>query len=412
MPRKAPELAAVAVKRLTKPGLYAVGGVAGLHLQVRGVDARSWILRATVGGKRRDIGLGGFPDVPLADAREKARHTRAQIEQGIDPVNVKREARSALEAAQKKEITFEQSAREYIAAKQGEWKNAKHSQQWGNTLESYAYPIIGKMQVKDVELSHIIKILEPIWSDKTETAKRLRGRVEAVLDWAKVRGYRNGENPARWKGFLDTILPAPGKIAKKDHHKALPVDKVGQFMQDLALRDGMSARALEFLVLTAARSGEVRGATWDEIDLKNGVWIIPAQRMKAGKEHRIPLSKKAVSILESLPRFKGVNVCFATARGGQLSDMALTAVMRRMELDAVPHGFRSSFRDWAAERTNYPREIAEQALAHTIGKVEAAYRRTDMLEKRRRMMEEWARFCATVQADGEVIAIRGLNNDR
>lgn len=407
MPKKAPELSALEVKRLTKAGFYAVGGVAGLHLQVNNSGARSWILRATVGGKRRDIGLGGFPDVPMADAREKARQARLQIEQGIDPVQARKEARSLLEAAQRKEITFEQSAREFMASKGVEWKNAKHSQQWENTLASYAYPIIGKLQVKDVELGHVVKILEPIWTEKTETAKRLRGRVESVLDWSTVRGYRTGENPARWKGYLDTILPAPSKVAKRDHHKALPVDEMGKFIQDLQVREGVSARALEFLVLTAARSGEVRGAKWDEIDLKNAVWIIPAERMKAGKEHRVPLSKKAMDILKGLPRFEGTDFCFSAPKGGQLSDMALTAVMRRMELNAVPHGFRSSFRDWAAERTNYPREIAEQALAHTIGKVEAAYRRTDMLEKRRRMMEEWAKFCNNVRPEGKVVAISG-----
>lgn len=410
MPRKAPELSALAVKRLIQPGFYAVGGVAGLHLQVNDSGARSWILRATVGNKRRDIGLGGFPDVPLADAREKARQTRLQIEQGIDPVQARKEARSLLEAAQQAEISFEKSAKEYMASKGVEWKNAKHSQQWENTLATYAYPVIGKLQVKDIELSHVVKILEPIWLEKTETAKRLRGRIEAVLDWATVRGYRKGENPARWKGFLDTILPAPGKVAKRDHHKALSVDQVGQFMQDLQVRDGISARALEFLVLTAARSGEVRGATWDEIDLKKAIWTVPANRMKAGKEHRVPLSKKAVEILKNAPRFEGVDYCFPAPKGGQLSDMALTAVTRRMELEAVPHGFRSTFRDWAAERTNYPREIAEQALAHTIGKVEAAYRRTDMLEKRRRMMEDWAGFCGTAKANdksNKVVAIRG-----
>lgn len=325
MPKKAPELSALAVKRLTKAGFYAVGGVAGLGLQVSKGGARSWILRATVGSKRRDIGLGGYPDVPLADARDKARQTHLQIEQGIDPVQVKKEAKSALEAAQKKEITFEQSAKEYMASKGVEWKNAKHSQQWENTLSSYAYPVIGKLQVKDVELGHIVKILEPIWAEKTETAKRLRGRIEAVLDWATVRCYRTGDNPARWKGYLDTILPAPGKIAKKDHHRALPVDDVGKFMRDLQARDGISARALEFLVLTAARSGEVRGATWDEIDLNNAIWTIPAERMKAGKEHRVPLSARAVEILKAMPRFDGVNYCFPAPKGGQLSDMSINS---------------------------------------------------------------------------------------
>lgn len=412
MPRKAQELSALAIKRLEKRGHHAVGGVAGLLLQITRSGSKSWILRATVGQKRRDIGLGGYPDVTLAEAREKARQARLQIEQGVDPVQARQEVRSQLEAAQQSDITFEKSAREYMASKSKEWRNAKHSQQWENTLRAYAYPTIGKLLVKDIELSHIVKILEPIWLDKTETAKRLRGRIESVLDWAMVRGYRKDENPARWKGFLETILPAPSKISKRKHHKALPVEGVGEFMEALRVRDGVSARALEFLVLTAARSGEVRGATWDEMDLKRGVWTIPASRMKAGKEHRVPLSKMALEILKNVPRFEGVNYCFPAPKGGQLSDMALTSVTRRMELDAVPHGFRSTFRDWAAERTNYPREIAEQALAHTIGKVEAAYRRTDMLEKRRRMMEEWAGFCSTLKAEdkgNKVIAIRGGN---
>lgn len=407
MPKKVSEMSALAVKNLTAKGFYAVGGVAGLHLQINDNGAKSWILRATVGRKRRDIGLGGFPDVPLAEARDKARQTRQLIEQGIDPVQAKKDAKSQLKAAQAAEITFEQSAKEYMASKGAEWKNAKHSQQWTNTLKTYAYPVIGKLQVKDVGLSHVVKILEPIWYEKTETAKRLRGRIESVLDWAAVRGYRSGDNPARWKGYLDTILPSPNKIAKKDHHKALPVNEVGNFMNELVKRNGISARALEFLVLTAARSGEVRGATWDEIDIENAIWTIPATRMKAGKEHRVPLSGRAVEILKGLPRFEGVSFCFPAPKGGQLSDMALTAVLRRMKKAVTAHGFRSTFRDWAAESTNYPREIAEQALAHSIGKIEAAYRRTDMLEKRRRMMQEWAGFCETVKPEGVVVAIRG-----
>lgn len=409
MPKKAPELAAVAVKRLTQPGLYAVGGVAGLHLQVRGVDARSWILRATVGGKRRDIGLGGFPDVPLADAREKARQARALIEQGIDPVGARKDARSTLEAQRRKETTFKQAAEEFLASRGGEWKNPKHAKQWSATLEAYAYPVIGALQVKDVELAHITKILEPIWTDKTETAKRLRGRIENVLDHATVKGYRKGDNPARWKGFLDKILPAPSKVAKSKNFKAIPVAQVGGFMQRLKEREGMGARALEFAILTAARSGEVRGATWNEIDLQNTTWTIPAERMKAGKEHRVPLSPQAVKLLEALPRFKDVAYVFPAERGGMLSDMAMNVLMRKMKADGVPHGFRSTFRDWCAENTNYPREVAEQALAHAIeSKVEAAYRRGDLFEKRKKLMNEWARFCNTVQSEsGKVVKIRG-----
>ncbi len=397
MPKKAKELTPVSVKRITKKGLHAVGGVAGLHLQVTKSGARTWILRASIGDKRRDIGLGGYPDVSLAEARDKARIARTQIEQGIDPVQVKKDTRNALRAAKAAEITFEKSAKDYIKAKKEEWKNKKHIKQWESTLEQYAYPVIGTMQVKDVELSHIVKILEPIWKTKTETAVRLRGRLESVLDWAAVRQYRSQENPARWKGYLDKILASPNKIKTINHFKALPPKGVGAFISKLREQEGTGARALEFLVLTAARSGEVRGATWQEINLKEKLWIIPAQRMKAKKEHRVPLCKRALEILKELPRFKNENIVFAAPRGGVLSDMALTAVTRRMKIDAVPHGFRSTFRDWVAEETNYPNEVAEMALAHTIeSKVEAAYRRGDLFEKRRRMMDEWEEFCGTI----------------
>jgi integrase len=263
-----------------------------------------------------------------------------------------------------------------------------------NTLETYAEPVIGKMLVRDVAQTHILAILEPIWKTKTETATRVRGRIESVLDWCTVRGHRKGDNPARWKGYLDQLLPAPGKIAKVEHHPALPIDKVGTFMQDLRTRQGTAASALEFAILSAARSGEVRGMTWSEVDLKAGVWVIPADRMKAEKEHRVPLSKPLVGILNEHPQREGIDLVFPAPRGGVLSDMSLTAVTRRMGVEAVPHGFRSTFRDWAAERTNFPRDMAEQALAHTLGdKVEAAYRRGDMLEKRRQMMQAWADFC-------------------
>lgn len=407
-PKKAKELTALEVKRLTKPGLHAVGGVAGLYLQVTHSGARSWILRATVGKRRRDIGLGGYPDVPLAQAREKAREARELIKQGIDPVEQRKAARTALIAAQASRITFDQAAARFLSSKRHEFKNAKHAAQWESTLKTYASPIIGRLPVSEVELPHIVEILEPIWTTKTETASRLRGRIEAVLAWATVAGYRSGDNPARWKGHLDAVLPKPSKVAKVKNHRALPIDDMGAFMVALRKREGMAAKALEFLILTAARSGEVRGATWDEIDLKAKVWTIPAERMKAGKEHRVPLSDPAVALLEALPRLAGSPYVFPSARGGMLSDMALSALMKRMAVDAVPHGFRSTFRDWCAERTNYPREVAEMALAHTISdKVEAAYRRGDLFEKRRRLMADWARFCDTTQkASGEVVPLQ------
>ncbi len=403
MSRKASELGALAVSRLREPGMHAVGGVSGLYLQVTASGARSWILRATIGGRRRDMGLGGFPDVTLAVAREKAREARAKIEQGTDPILERERALSILRAEQAKSMTFEAACLALIDTKSDEWRNAKHRAQWSASLETYAFPIIGKLQVGDVGQPQVLNVLQPIWKDKTETANRLRGRIEQVLDWARVRGFREGENPARWRGHLDKLLPAPTKIARVVHHRALPIDAMPSFMSDLHHRKGISPRALEFLVLTAARSGEVRGATWSEIDMDAAVWTVPAGRMKAHKEHRVPLSPQALALLASLPRIEGNELVFPAPRGGVLSDMTLTAVMRRMELDAVPHGMRSTFRDWAAERTNYPREVAEMALAHTIGNaVEAAYRRGDLFTKRAEMMAAWAVFCDQMEGSKAV----------
>ncbi len=393
MARKAAELGALAVGRLRDSGLHAVGGVSGLYLQITPAWARSWILRATIGGKRRDMGLGGFPDVPLAQAREKAREARTKIGQGLDPILERERALSALRADQAKSMTFEAACIALIDAKSDEWRNAKHRAQWTASLETYAYPTIGKLQVGDIGQAQVLNVLQPIWREKTETANRLRGRIEQVLDWARVRGYREGENPARWRGHLDKLLPAPTKIARVTHHRALPIDAMPSFMADLRERKGMAARALEFLVLTAARSGEVRGAAWSEIDIDAAVWTVPAERMKAHKEHRVPLSPQVLALLADLPRIEGDELVFPAPRGGVLSDMTLTAVMRRMELDAVPHGMRSTFRDWAAERTQFPREVAEMALAHTIGNaVEAAYRRGDLFAKRAEMMTVWSAF--------------------
>ena len=410
MPKKAKELGPLDVKRLVEPGLHAVGGVAGLHLQILPSGGRSWVLRIVIGGKRREVGLGGFPDVPLALAREKAREVREAVQQGRDPIAERAAARSALAAQRGAEITFDECAEKFISAKSAEWKNAKHVAQWSATLTTYASPVVGTMQVRDIELSHVVKILEKddFWTTKTETASRVRGRIEAVLDWATVRGYRKGENPARWKGHLDKVLAAPKKVQKVEHHAALPVDEIGAFMRDLREREGIAARALEVLILTAARSGEVRGMTWGEINLDEAVWIVPAERMKAKREHRVPLSVRVIEVLRSLPVVAGELVFPGMREGSPLSDMTVTAVLKRMGRgDLTAHGFRSTFRDWAAERTNYPREVAEAALAHTIeNKVEAAYRRGDLFEKRRRMMEDWSRFCDTVQTTGAVVPIR------
>jgi integrase len=347
------------------------------------------------------MGLGGYPAVTLAQAREKARTARDSIDGGKDPILVRQQAKSALRAAQASAITFAEAARRFIDAKSDEWRNGKHRTQWENTLVTYAFPIMGKLLVQDVKQSHVLAVLEPIWKEKTETASRLRGRIESILDWATARHYRTGENPARWRGHLDHILAKPTKIARVKHHSALPVDDVAAFMIDLRKREGTAARALELAILTATRSGEVRGATWAEIDLNAATWTIPASRMKAGREHRVALSDPAVKLLRALPRFEDTDLVFPGSKGKQLSDMTLTAVMRRMNVDAVPHGFRSTFRDWVSERTRYPHELAEMALAHTIGnKVEAAYRRGDMLEKRRQMMAAWAKYCEAPPAIG------------
>lgn len=394
MVRKAKDLSALEVSRLTKPGHHAVGGVAGLYLYVNEARARSWVLRVMVGEKRRHMGLGGYPDVTLAQAREKARQAREEVGTGVDPIAKRKNLASELRAQQLRETTFKQAATAYIEAHGDSWRNPKHRAQWTSTLETYVYPVLGSLHVRDVSQEHVMKILEPIWKTKNETASRVRGRIESVLDWATVRGYRSGDNPARWKGHLDHLLPAASKVRKVEHRKALPFSDMPAFMKELRSQAGMAAKALEFAILTAARSGEVRGATWAEIDLDAKLWTVPASRMKANKEHRVPLSEAAVFLLKSLPKLEGNQMVFFAPRGGQLSDMALTQVVRRMQVDAVPHGFRSTFRDWAGEATNHPRELAEHALAHTLdNKVEAAYRRGDALERRRKMMNDWSTFC-------------------
>lgn len=400
MARKAKELTALEVGRLKNPGHHAVGGVAGLYLYVLDTGARSWVLRTMIGDKRRHMGLGGFPDVPLARAKEKARSAKDAIAQGVDPIAQRTAVASSLRAQQATQKTFEEAAQAYIEAHGDSWKNSKHRAQWSATLKTYAYPHMGLLQVNDITQEHVLMVLEPIWKTKTETATRLRGRIESVLDWATVRKYRTGENPARWKGHLDKLLPAPGKIKKVEHHRALPIDQMAAFMSQLRVKEGLSARALEFAIFCAARTGEVLGAKWEEMDLVAGVWTVPAERMKAGREHRVPLSPSAKSILLALPKNPESPLVFPAANRRPLSDMSLIAVLRRMNVDAVPHGFRSTFRDWAGEVSNYPRDIAEQALAHVLeNKVEAAYRRGDALEKRRKMMTDWAAYCSVEKTE-------------
>lgn len=407
MATKVREMTPVEIRHLTTPGMHFVGGVAGLALQVLPSGGRTWVLRMMIGKKRRDMGLGGFPDVPLSQARERAREAREKVRKGIDPIEEAKSARQALKAQQAAAMTFRQAAAAYIYAHRAGWRNAKHAQQFSNTLKQHAYPVMGDLDVAAVDLPHVLKVLEPIWTTKTETASRLRGRIEQVLDWATARKYRAGENPARWRGHLDMLLPRPTKVAKVKHHPAIALQDAHAFTVALRAMTGIAPRALEFALLTAARSGEVRGATWAEIDVDAGLWVVPAHRTKADREHRVPLQAAALNLLADLPRIKNTqDLVFPGVRGGPLSDMSLTAVMRRMGLEAVPHGLRSTFRDWAAERTTYPRDLAEMALAHAIASdVEAAYRRGDMLDRRREMMERWAAFLDTPPSAAHVLPL-------
>ena len=407
MPKLAKELGALAVSKLKHPSLYFVGAVPGLALQVKTGSARSWILRLVIGNKRRDMGLGAYPSVSLAHARQKASEARELVRQGVDPIERQRAALSALRASLATQVTFKETAQGYMAAHESGWKNAKHTQQWRNTLKEYVYPIFGELLVGDIQKEHVLAALRPIWNSKNETASRLRGRIELVLSYSMQAGYRpEGLNPARWKGGLDKLLAAPSKIQDNKHFRALPINEMGDFMAKLAQVQGQGARALEFAILTAARSGEVRGALWSEIDLKTKVWTIPASRIKAGREHRIPLSSSAVSLLEKQPSTDS-DIVFLAPKGGKLSDMTLTGVLRRMKVNATAHGFRSTFRDWVAERTTYPNEAAEMALAHAIGnKAEAAYRRGDLYEKRLVMMEEWAMYISTNELSATVHSLK------
>lgn len=419
MPRKAKELSAVAVANLktvvTSDGIktrFMVGGANGLHLRIVG-EAKSWILRVTINGKRCDVGLGSYPGVTLATARKLANQHHDLIAQGVDPLAERRAKVEAAQAERLKAKTFRECAEAYIAAHKGEWKNDKHSKQWSATLETYAYPVFASKPVANIDTNLVLEVIEPLWATKTETASRLRGRIEKVLGWATFRGFRQGENPARWKDHLDHHLPLRSDVRKVKHHAALPYADLGAFMVELRKRAGTSARALEFAILCASRSGEVRNATWDEIDLDRRLWTIPEDRMKAGKAHVVPLSDAAVAVLkaqQALPPIEGHDgpaYVFPAPRGGALSDMALTAVLKRMERgDLTQHGFRSTFREWAGEVSKHPREVVEHALAHQLAdKAEAAYQRGSLLPKRVALMNDWAKFCALVPTGGNVVSI-------
>lgn len=396
-----------------KPGRHADG--AGLHLLVKETGARSWVYRYTIAGRTRDLGLGqavGASAITLAEARYHAAEYRQLVKRGIDPLAQRdREAAEALAAAQAAKIggiTFKAVAESYIASHGDSWRNAKHRAQWGATLATYAYPVMGDLPVADVDTSHVMAAIEPIWKAKPETASRLRGRIELILDSARARGYRTADNPARWRGHIQAMLPARAKLSR-GHHAAMPYADVPAFIADLRKREAIAALALEFSILTACRSGEVLGATWAEIDLAGASWTIPAGRMKAGREHRVPLSPRAMAILDDLKPLGGPFV-FQGNKGRPLSSMAMAMLLRRMGAAITVHGFRSSFRDWAAESTAFAHEVCEMALAHTIGnKAEAAYRRGDLFDKRRKLMGAWGAHCdAPAQAGSTVTPIRAV----
>lgn len=391
----------LAVQAKKKPGYYGDGG--GLWLQVSKLGGKSWVFRFTRHGKQREMGLGPVIGVGLKQARTKAAECRAIIAEGGDPIEVRKatKAREQLEAARTK--TFQDCATAYIEAHKSKWKNDKHAKQWAATLETYAFPVFGPLSVADVDTDFVRKAVEPIWKTKAETASRLRGRIEAVLDWAKVSGYREGENPARWKGHMAVLLGTRQKLTR-GHHAALPFVETGAFMVELRKREGVAARALEFAILTAARSGEVRGATWSEIDLDARMWVIPKSRMKKTRAHTVPLSDAAVALLEALPRVKGCDLVFiGQSKGGGLSENGLTAVLDRMGRDDLTqHGFRSTFKDWARSCTAFADEVSELALAHVNSDAtRAAYARDQLIPQRASLLDAWATYAGTVQKKGD-----------
>ncbi|MEG9525088.1 MAG: integrase arm-type DNA-binding domain-containing protein [Hyphomicrobiales bacterium] len=392
------KLTALGVARLKTPGMYGDGH--GLWLQVTGKGGKSWIFRYKIAGRAREMGLGSCATWSLAEARERARECRKLTSEGADPIEARREKRqeAALEVA--KAVTFRTCAEKYVEAHKAGWRNAIHAAQWPSSLENHVYPAIGDLPVQAIDTGLVMKVLEPIWTTKPETATRVRARIEAVLDWATTRSYRRGENPARWKGHLQNLLPKRAKVKKVQHHPALPFAQMAAFMAGLRAQDTIPARALEFTILTAARSGEALGALWSEIDLDAGIWTVPAERMKAGIEHRVPLSAPALAILAQM-RGRDETLVFPGSRSKRpLNDKAMRDVLVRLDrVGLTVHGFRSSFRDWAGDCTAYPRDLAEMALAHTVGDAtERAYRRSDLFEKRRELMDAWAAWCGQDKA--------------
>jgi integrase len=405
MARTVGKLSAATVRNAARRGYYSDGG--GLYLQVGATGSKSWVFRYKVGGKLYEMGLGALHTVGLAEARTRARRCREHRLDGLDPLAVRNAARTRAKLDAARAITFATCAERYIAAYRAGWRNAKHRDQWSNTLSAYVEPVFGALPVQAIDTALVMKAVEPIWTEKPETASRVRGRVEAILDWATARGFRTGENPARWRGHLDKLLPRKTKVRPVEHHAALPFAETGAFIAELRRQEGVAPRALEFAILTAARTGEVIGARWDEVDFAERLWTIPSERMKAGKEHRVPLPVGALAILEELHKVRQGDFLFPGGRAGRpISNMAMTMTLRRMGRGGLTvHGFRSTFRDWASERTGFPAEVAEMALAHTVADaVERAYRRGDLFQKRRQLMDAWARFCTAVPATGKVVS--------
>ncbi|HKM71547.1 MAG TPA: integrase arm-type DNA-binding domain-containing protein [Stellaceae bacterium] len=401
------KLTALAITQAKRRGYYGDGG--GLFLQVSASGAKSWVFRFKESTRLREMGLGPTHTVSLAEARQKALECRKARLDGLDPIEARRGKRIQAKLDAAKAMTFAACAESYIASHRAGWRNPKHAAQWPATLCTYVYPVFGSLPVQAVDVGLVMKAIEPIWTQKPETAGRVRGRIESVLDWAAARGYRQGENPARWRGHLENLLPKKAKVRRVEHHAALPYAEISAFVAELRQQDGVAARALEFAILTAARTGEVIGAKWDEIDVGERLWTVPAERMKAGKEHRVPLSDAALAILEGIRKIRQGDQIFPGSKAGRpISNMAMLMLLRRMGRgDLTAHGFRSSFRDWVAERTTFPAEVAEMALAHAVAdKVEAAYRRGDLFQKRRQLADAWAKFCAAAPAAGQVVPIR------
>ena len=389
------KLNTAAIEQVEKPGMYPDGQ--GLYLQVTGRNSKSWIYRYSLNGRARWLGLGSARDVSLAKARAKRDKARVQVREGIDLIEEQKRKReqAKLETIQTK--SFRDYAEDYIAAHEPGWRSAKHAAQWQSTLKTYGYPVFGALPVRQIDTELVLKCLRPIWSEKPETANRVRGRIEAILSAAKVEGLRDGENPARWRGHLDQILLSRAKVRPPRQFAALPYSDIGAFISALRGRDAIAARSLEFLILTASRTSEVLGANWNEIDIKAGIWTVPSTRMKSGRAHRVPLSDAALAVLQHVRTDGNWGLVFpSVGRPRPLSNMAMAKLLERMgHPEITVHGFRATFRTWAAEQTSYPREVVEAALSHVNGdKVEAAYQRGDFFDKRRQLMSSWSDFCA------------------